>query len=153
MRTLVVYYSRTGKVKMAAISLAKELNSDILEIVDKDKRKGILGFIKSGRSATKKEQANIEKITVDLKEYELIVLCSQVWAGNISAPARAFLNIYGKDINNIAYMLMHGAKNEYMEVLNAMDSIVCKTRKWNLSLPVRSDIVKEIHEFVSKSAL
>jgi flavodoxin len=149
-KTLVVYYSRTGKVKKAALSLAKELNADICEIEDNESRKGIFGFIKSGRQAVKNKLADIKPIKGDLKDYELVVLCSQVWAGKISSPARAFLNEYKSDINFISYLLMHGAKTEYIEVMDEMDAIVGKTRKWSISLSARSDFDKTIKEFVEK---
>ena len=148
MKTLVVYYSRTGKVKLAALSLAKELNADICEIEDKDLRKGIFGFIRSGRQSATKALANIEPIKLNLQEYDLVVLCSQVWASNISSPARSFLIKYASDIKDIAYLLMHGAKNEYNEVMDEMDLILNKTRKWSISVPMRSEFEKTIKEFV-----
>jgi hypothetical protein len=147
-KTLVVYYSGSGKVKMAALSLAKELNADICEIEDKDPRKGIFGFIRSGRQSAKKELADIYPIKANLKDYELVVFCSQVWAGNISSPARAFVKTYANDINNIAYLLMHGAKEEYTVVMDEMDSILGKVRKWSISVPMRSEFEKTIKEFV-----
>lgn len=150
MKKAVVYYSRTGHVRKAASILSKELGAEIIEIIDKDKRAGALGFIKSGKESTKKQPADIEKISQDFNDYDLVVLCSPVWAGNMSPPARAFLNNYGKEIKDISYLLLHGTKNEYMEVINEMDSIMGKTRKSYLSLPVRSDVEKEVHEFVSK---
>ena len=152
MKTAIVYYSRTGNIRKAASFLASELGAEIIEIVDKDKREGTLGFIRSGRESAKKQPADIEKISQDLNDFDLVVLCSPVWAGNISPPARAFLNNYGKDIKDIAYLLLHGVKNEYLDVLDEMDSLAKKTKKWYISLPVRSNTEKEIHEFVSKLA-
>lgn len=150
MKTLVVYYSRTGKVKKAALSLANELNADICEIEDNDPRKGIFGFIRSGRQAAKNELADIKPIKGDMKDYELVALCSPIWAGKISSPARAFLNKYKSDINLISYLLMHGAKNEYTEVMDEMDAILGKTRKWAISVSARSDFEKTIKEFIQK---
>lgn len=59
MKTLVVFYSRTGNTKKMAKILAKELHADIDEIVDLKNRKGILGYIFSGRDAMKQLKTKI----------------------------------------------------------------------------------------------
>ena len=150
MKTLVVYYSRAGKVKMAAAALAKELNADICEIIDKDKRKGVFGFIRSGKGGRKKELADIEPLKSDLNEYELIVLCSQIWAGDISCPTRAFLTTYKNDIKDISYLILHMANKEYQEVFDEMDVLVGKKRKWQISAVGKGDFENIIREAARK---
>jgi flavodoxin len=43
MKTLVVYYSRTGTTRKVAEAIAGILRCDIEEVVDTKKRSGILG--------------------------------------------------------------------------------------------------------------
>ncbi len=88
MKTLVVYYSRTGTTKKAAEIAAKELNADMEEIVDEIKRKGILGYIKSGSHALRKKLTKIEKLEKDAKDYDLIIIGSPVWANNMPPAIR-----------------------------------------------------------------
>jgi len=53
MRSLVVYYSRRGNTRFVAEKISQEIGADIEEIIDKKKRKGLLGFILSGYDATR----------------------------------------------------------------------------------------------------
>jgi len=47
MKTLVVYYSRTGKTKFVAEKIAVELKADVEEVVDLKSRSGRFGFLKA----------------------------------------------------------------------------------------------------------
>jgi flavodoxin len=47
MKTLVVYYSRTGKTRFVAERVASELKADIEEVVDLKNRSGRFGFLKA----------------------------------------------------------------------------------------------------------
>jgi len=46
-KTLIIYYSRTGKSKTISETLQKMMNADMLEIKDKKDRSGMWGFISS----------------------------------------------------------------------------------------------------------
>ncbi len=92
MKTLVVYYSRTRNTKMIAETISKSLNCDIEEIVDKEKRGGILGYLKSGFEASRSKLSKIEDPKHDLSKYELLVIGTPVWAGKMSVPVRTYLN-------------------------------------------------------------
>ena len=52
MKSLVVYYTRTGNTKFVAETIAAELGSDIEEVVDIKKREGTLGYMSASRDAT-----------------------------------------------------------------------------------------------------
>jgi flavodoxin len=91
MKTLVVYYSRTGNTKMIAEAIAGSLNSDIEEIVDHENRSGIIGYIKSGYQTSRDKIPVIDDINHDLSKYDLVVVGTPVWAGKMSVPVKAFL--------------------------------------------------------------
>ena len=59
MSILIVYYSRSGTTKKIANILAEELGADLEEISSKSKRKGILGYLKSGQEAAQKKLTEI----------------------------------------------------------------------------------------------
>jgi flavodoxin len=92
MKTLVVYYSRTGITKKIADTISGSLECDIEEIVDKEKRGGIIGYIKSGYEASRNKLSLIEDPKHDLSQYELLIIGTPVWAGKMSVPVRAYLN-------------------------------------------------------------
>ncbi|MDK2882949.1 MAG: hypothetical protein PWP58_1285, partial [Bacillota bacterium] len=105
MRVGVVYYSRTGNTAEAATKLASLLEADIIRIEDLENRNGVTGFLRSAYEAVAGKNAAIAETDVDLSVYDLVVLCTPVWAGKISSPARAFLSMYGKSLRSVAYLL------------------------------------------------
>ena len=130
MKTLIVYYSRTGKVKKAAESALRLYeDAEILEIKDPVKRNGILGALKCGYHAVTKQVIPLVPIEQDLSSYDKIVLCAPVWAGNIASPARSFLINCGPQINSIEYIIMHASEKEnYEPILDEMDELCKKAR-------------------------
>lgn len=61
MRTLVIYYTRTGNSKFAAEMVAAELGADIEEVVDLKKRKGRLAYMSCGRDAMSGKETELLK--------------------------------------------------------------------------------------------
>ena len=90
MKTLVAYYSKTGNTKFVAEKIAKQLNADLSEIIDKKKREGKLGFLKSGYAGLRQKLTEIE-VSKPIDDYDVIVVGSPVWAGKITPAIRKFL--------------------------------------------------------------
>ena len=90
MGTLVVYYSRTGNTRFVAEKIAESLNAETCEIVDKKKREGRLGFIKSGYEATRKKLTDIE-VSKTIDNYDFVIIGTPVWAGKITPAIRTFI--------------------------------------------------------------
>jgi len=91
MKTLVVFYSRTGFTKKLALSLAAKLQADTEELVDNTSRKGIMGWLKGGRDAVKKFMTVISPAQKDPAQYDLVVVGSPVWAGTMAPALRTYL--------------------------------------------------------------
>ena len=94
MKTLIVYFSRTGMTKKVAEKLKTMLNADIEEIKDPTDRKGVLGYLKCGKESVKKILPPIEEIKSDLKSYDLVIVGTPIWGWNLSSPMRAFVVKY-----------------------------------------------------------
>lgn len=92
MKTLVVYYSRTGATRKVAEKIAFLLGSDIGEIVDLKNRKGVFGFLSAGYSAFTRKLTEIKAPEKDPSAYDLIVVGTPIWAGNITPAARTYLS-------------------------------------------------------------
>ena len=101
MRILVVFYSRTGSTKKIGELLSKELNSESEEIIDTKRRKGIIGFIISGKDATLKKLANIEKIQKDPENFDVIILGTPIWNRNMTPAIRTYITEYKNKIKNV----------------------------------------------------
>jgi len=85
MRTLVVYYTRTGNTKFAAETIAAEIGADIEEVVDLKNRQGKLAFISSGRDAMQGKETEIAQTKRTPTDYDLIIIGQPVWAGKSNA--------------------------------------------------------------------
>src|SRR5512136_2464587 len=70
MKTLVVYYTRTGNSKFAAETIAAELGADIEEVVDLKKRQGRLAFLPNGRDAMQGKETQIAEAKRTPNDYD-----------------------------------------------------------------------------------
>lgn len=92
MKSLVVYYSRTGKTKFVAEKVASELRADIEEVVDLANRRGWLGFLKAGYDATRGKETKIMEMRKSPRDFDLIVVGTPVWNSRPSPAIRTYLN-------------------------------------------------------------
>ena len=91
MKSLVVYYSRTGNTKFVAEEIAAELGSDIEELVDLKSRAGAIGWMSAGRDATGNRQTEIAETKKNPADYDLVVVGTPVWAWGPSAAVRTYV--------------------------------------------------------------
>jgi len=92
MKTLVIYYTRTGNAKFAAETIAAEIEADIEEIVDMKNRQGRLSFMGAGRDAMQGKETDIAQTKRTPTDYDLIVVGQPIWAGNPTPAIRTYLN-------------------------------------------------------------
>ncbi len=79
-KALVVFFSRTGKVRRVAEAIAAELGADVEEIVDTRDRRGPFGLLSAARDAMLRRTARIEEPAHDPADYDLVVIGTPVWA-------------------------------------------------------------------------
>lgn len=108
MRALVVYYTRTGHTRTVAEAIAKELQCDVEEIIDTEKRSGPAGFILSGRQATKKELTKIEPLKKDPAGYDVVIIGTPVWALTMSTAVRTYIMEKKDRFKKVAFFLTFG---------------------------------------------
>ena len=102
MRTLVVYYSRSGSTAMIAGALALAVGATMRELVDRSSRAGLLGRVLAALAG---RSARLVDPDFDVSAYETIVLLTPVWAGRPTPAANAFLrmaNVAGKKMLIVA---------------------------------------------------
>lgn len=124
MKTLVVFYSRTGNTRLISEAIARSLNADIEEIKDKKSRDGVLGILRSGYEAIFRRVSCIEPINKSPDEYELVIIGSPVWAGRLSSPVRTYMGLYGNKIKRVAFFATYGVRSgkifkQMKEILNS----------------------------------
>jgi len=91
MKTIVIFYSRTGNTQLVAEIIATHWNGDLLPIIDKKNRKGFWGYLLAGRDAILQHKTEIEVIAKDLSGYDLVFIGCPNWAANLPPALRTFL--------------------------------------------------------------
>jgi len=109
MKVLIVFYSRTGNTKKVAEEIANIVKTDSEEILDTKNRKGVFGFLISGRDAFLKRYTDIKKIKKDPLMYDLVIIGTPIWAVNISPPIRTYIHKYKNAFKNIAFFCTSGS--------------------------------------------
>jgi len=129
MNTVVVYYSRSGSTKNAAGIIAGKLGCERIEIINSDPRKGIFGFLKSGMEAASKKIVKIAPLEQDFSVYDRVIVCTPVWANNMSSPIRSFLCGHHKELNKICCLATCLDPKEDGKILLADDPFFCQVIK------------------------
>jgi hypothetical protein len=117
-KPLIVYFSLTGKNRIISAELQKQLNAPVAELKLASERTGIWGFIVSGYENFFDKDAELQPFTTDLAPHNPIIICSPVWMGKLSSPARTFLKnpaLKGKEVYIFASFNGHWAEEKEAE--------------------------------------
>jgi len=109
MKSLVVYYSLTGKTRLVAEAIAEALNATLLEIEERRPIPFPFVYLSGGFAAFTNRGSKINPIDVDLKQYERIFVGSPVWAYRPAPAINSFMyktNFEGRSV--IPFFTMGG---------------------------------------------
>jgi len=125
MKSLVVYYSLTGKTKLVAQVIAEALNATLLEIEERRPIPIPFVYLSGGFAAFTNRGTKINPIDVDLKQYERIFIGSPTWASRPTPAINSFIyqtNFEGRSV--IPFFTMAGDNSE-----KALANIMAKIEK------------------------
>lgn len=96
MKKLVVYYSYTGNTKKIAEMIRKHLNCDILELTPKVPFSSDYQTVvdEYQNNSIDNKEVDINNISIDLNDYEEIIIGTPVWWYTISPVVTTFLKKY-----------------------------------------------------------
>jgi flavodoxin len=112
MKTLVVYYSRTGVTRTVAQALAGRLGADLEELRDRKSRGGPLGWIGACMDAGRKRPTEIDPPAKDPAAYELVLIGTPVWAFTMAPAVRTYLSQHGRAIAKAALFCTMGGSGD-----------------------------------------
>lgn len=145
MKTLVVYYSRHGHTRKVAESIARALNAEKEEIVDKKDRKHLATWFLNAFDEELRTPTKIEKVEHNPKDFDLVVIGTPIWDG-ITPPVKKYLAL--NKFNKVAFFITFGASAE--NAAYVMSKIVNKKPLAVLELQdreIRLGAEKKIKEF------
>jgi flavodoxin len=151
MKTLVVYYSRTGTTKKVAEEIAKNLKADLDEIKDKKNRNGAMGYLYAGRDAVKKRLTEV-KFKKNPEKYDLIVIGTPIWGWNMCPAFRTYVKENKKKIKKVAFFCTMGGSGGENALAEAERLIGKKTEKLVLMTKevVSGNFKEKVKEFCRK---
>ena len=128
MKTVILYYSFSGKTKELAVQKASELGADIERVSDLKKPSMFGAFLFGAPKAMGRKTIKIKPLKIDLSIYEKIIIMAPVWAGH---PAPAFNNIVelipsGKKIEIIMISAGGGTKNTKKKTIELFSGKGCE---------------------------
>ena len=153
MKTLVVFYSRTGTTRLVAQKIAEMVKGDIEEIRDTKNRAGIIGFLRSGYESARRKLTVIAETKYDPVQYDLVVIGTPVWAGNISPPTRTYMAKNKEKIKKVAFfctLSMKDAPNIFKEMTEACQKEPVATAMFRRKDVISNEYANKLKEFVSR---
>lgn len=112
MKTLIVFYSRSGNTRKVAQAIAAKLGADLEEIIDPKDRSGALGWMAAGKDATFKSATPIKPVEKDPGLYDRVIVGTPVWAFTMASPVRTYLTQHGKGIKQAAFFCTLGGSGD-----------------------------------------
>ena len=126
MKSLVVYYSLTGKTRLVAQAITEALGATLVEITETKPRKlGPLLYPIGGFGAMTNKGSKINPIDIDLNRYERIFIGSPIWASRPVPAVNSFIyqtSFEGRNV--IAFFSMGGDNCE-----KALANVTAKIQK------------------------
>jgi flavodoxin len=107
-KTLVIFYSRTGRTRKVAEQLSALLGADKEELLESESRKGVKGFLMGGRDAWKGNLSKLGSQQNDPATYDLTVLAGPVWAFTMCPAIRTYLQANCEKIKRAAFICTQG---------------------------------------------
>ena len=136
MKTLVIYYSRTGITKKIGQAIASKIQADTEEIIDLKNRKGPWQYLKAGRDAMKRIPAEISVTKNNPDYYDLVVIGTPVWAGNMACAIRTYIGQNKDKIKKLALFCTMGGSGD-LHTYTEMESLSGKTAVAKLTVRTR----------------
>jgi flavodoxin len=133
MKSLVVFYSRSGATGKVAARIAQTLGCEIEEIFPKRKYAGPIGFIRAALEATRKKLPEISELKNDIGGYDLLILGTPMWSGSVASPMRSYIERQDGRFKKVAFFLTKGGASG-TRIFKEMERLCEKTPLATLEL-------------------
>ena len=160
MKNLIVYYSYEGNTEELVKGMKEVIRADVLRLEPENEKisKGLFRFVWGGMQVYMTKTPKLKKYSVDLSEYDNIIIASPCWFGTYAPPVNTFLTENSIKDKNIYLLVSNGGnmRNTWRNYENALkgNKIVSKL---DLVYPVKNGIEqakdkvnKWISEYINK---
>ncbi len=114
MKSLVVFYSLTGKTRLAAQTVAKETQADLAEIEEvKPRKMGPGTYLSGGMDARKGKASEIKPLPANIDQYSRIFIGSPIWGSRCAPAINSFVDTANlRDKELVLFFTMGGSGQE-----------------------------------------
>ena len=124
-KILIAFFSQGSNTKRIAEELESLLGADSERIVEKKSRKGFFGFLSAGADASMGRIGKIEPPSRDPSAYDIVIVCTPVWAGKVTPAVRAYLTLMRERLPEVACVVVAGVSAP-QGVVKSMEGIAGK---------------------------
>jgi hypothetical protein len=104
---------------MVVKKILESIGGDVEHITESVNRKGIIGWLRTGSSNTKREVGQIDETLYDPEDYDLVILASPIWAGTVYSPMRGYIMKNREKLGRTAVFLSNASgvvDNAFVEI-------------------------------------
>jgi flavodoxin len=113
MKTLVVYYSRSGHTAQLAKEIAARCKADLERIRDDGiDRSGLWGYLRSGWQAAGGATPDIRRTARNPADYDLVIIGTPVWNWSLAAPVRTYVRQHAGKFRQVAFFCTEGGSGD-----------------------------------------
>jgi flavodoxin len=153
MKTLILFYSRTGITKKIAENLTNSLGADIEEVFDTVNRSGVFGYMRAGKDAISKKLTIIKPLIHNLSDYDLIIIGTPVWVGLMATPISTIITEQKDKIKQVALFCTQGATNTQgalADMTKLLEKQIVATLEISTKEVVNNNFTEKLNKFVSE---
>ena len=126
MKSLVIFYSLTGKTRLVSQTIAEALNAELVEIEEvKPRRRGFTTFLTGGFAAMKNKGSKIRPVNISWNQYDTIFIGSPIWASSPTPAVNSL--VYASDFKSqsiVPFFTMGGDNSD-----KALENITAKIER------------------------
>lgn len=152
MKTLVAFYSRTGTTEKIASAIAEKTEADLEEIKDTVNRSGAMGYLRSGRDATKRKLTKLEPLKFEPDQYDLVIIGTPIWGWNVSVPVRTYITEQKDKFNQVVFFCTMGGSGD-KRAFSEMEEIIGKKPIATFALTTKEVVSNNYAEALEKFIL
>ena len=120
-KTLLVYYSRSGKAEIIAKDLQNKIGCDMDKIEYAGKKR--VSFIGAIIETFKQSTVKIKGAEHNPGDYEKIIIITPIWASNMTTPIRSYITEHKGNIKSYSLIATCGSGGLETAVKSASDII------------------------------
>ena len=160
-KSLIIYYSFTNNVHTIVNDLKTQIYADVLRIEPAEKGLDYAanGYaIGSAQISAIRNHPNdassyppIDPIEVDINQYDMIIVATPLWWGNMAAPMQSFLFQYGQQMANKPIgLIVSSASSGINGVVSDAKRLIPQGHFASINLHIRSSQTSSCHSLISQ---